>query len=247
MIPKWSLDVCGLCGCRSYASTGTGTSTAQIGRRHLLQVCNTAYKQSKNSLTPLLKQRDWGDWGQEIKQQLAMNSRRRGDRDRGREINSRGLEAGRARRASGEQGRGNPLESRGCARRRRAGSRGGRKLRRGSSPVAAGGGRKSRRAHACCGAMRRGRRGKPRQGQQGYGGLLLGWAVFASPDTSCPQIRYVPAHVSEFRENNKNQILPRYVSVAYLSRIRIRYVSDTRYAPSVKYPCNVGGKLPPLL
>jgi hypothetical protein len=68
----------------------------------------------------------------------------------------------------------------------------------------------------------------------GYGDLL-GWAVSANPDTPCPQIGYVPAHVSEFREKIKIG----YSSDTYPSRIRIRYVSDTRYTPSVEYPCNV--------
>ena len=37
----------------------------------------------------------------------------------------------------------------------------------------------------------------------------------------------------------KIRILPGYVSMPYRTRIRIRNVSDTRYAPSCKYPCNV--------
>jgi hypothetical protein len=36
-------------------------------------------------------------------------------------------------------------------------------------------------------------------------------------------------------------VRPRYVSEAYPRRIRIRYVSDTGYAPLLKYPCIVGG------
>ena len=72
--------------------------------------------------------------------------------------------------------------------------------------------------------------------------FLLGWAVSTKADTPCPPNRYVSAHVSEFRENKKNRILLGYVSDAYRTRIRIRYVSDTRYASSSKYPCNVGSK-----
>ena len=34
------------------------------------------------------------------------------------------------------------------------------------------------------------------------------------------------------------RILGGYVSIAYPVRIRIRYVSDTRYATKLTYPCN---------
>jgi hypothetical protein len=68
----------------------------------------------------------------------------------------------------------------------------------------------------------------------------LGRAVSSKADTRIPHIDTYQARVSYFRKINKNPILRRYVSVPYRTRIRIGYVSDTRYACALAYPCNIG-------
>jgi hypothetical protein len=92
-------------------------------------------------------------------------------------------------------------------------------------------------------AMRRyaGVQGKLRLRATGYASSCWVGPLSTKDDTPCPASRYVSSHVSDFRKNNKKRILLGYVSNAYLSCIRIGYVSDTRYAPSWEYPCNVGG------
>ena len=61
----------------------------------------------------------------------------------------------------------------------------------------------------------------------------LGWAVSHRPDTY--QVTY-----SIFPKLNKNRIIAGYVSKPYRRRIRIGYVSDTRYGIFLTYPCYVG-------
>ena len=52
-------------------------------------------------------------------------------------------------------------------------------------------------------------------------------------------IHISPAY-SIFSKIIKIRILHGYVSAAYRICIRVQYISDTRYAPILKYPCNVG-------
>ena len=60
---------------------------------------------------------------------------------------------------------------------------------------------------------------------------LIGLGRIHTPDT------YQPTY-PKFMKKRKNRILHRYVSAAYRIRIRIRNVSDTRYALPGTYPCN---------
>ena len=67
-------------------------------------------------------------------------------------------------------------------------------------------------------------------------GLLLGWAVSTKADTRIlRQIRISLAYLI-FSKIIKIWILRRYVSTVYRIRISVQYVSDTRYAPILKYP-----------
>ena len=55
-----------------------------------------------------------------------------------------------------------------------------------------------------------------------------------------PNTDTYPQAYSKIAKLIKNRILRRYVLGACRTRIRIGNVSDTRYAPSATYPCNVG-------
>ena len=114
------------------------------------------------------------------------------------------------------------------ARRRRPASGGG-----GSSPVTGEQGRGflarvrwRRRDHTRCECWGLGRR--ETQGDI----VFVGLGCIPGTDT-------YPQAYSRIAKLIKNRILRRYVSGAYPTRIRIGYVSDTRYAPSATYPCNV--------
>ena len=66
-------------------------------------------------------------------------------------------------------------------------------------------------------------------------GLLTGLGRIGRPDT-CRMAYPICTKII------KNRILRGYVSWAYRTRIRIRYVSDTRYVASGTYPCNIGSQ-----
>jgi len=89
-----------------------------------------------------------------------------------------------------------------------------------------------------CGAMRgRSRAGlrtadNRASGQRDKVCLLTGLGCIGRQDTCRMAYAIYPKII-------KKRILWGYVSWAYRTRIRIRYVSDTRYAASVTYPCNI--------
>jgi hypothetical protein len=84
-----------------------------------------------------------------------------------------------------------------------------------------------------CGAMRIGRRGQRNRR------LLLGWAISTNADTRISTLIRISQTYRNFKKIIKIWILHGYVSAAYQIRIRIRSVSDTRYTPFLKYPCNI--------
>jgi hypothetical protein len=84
--------------------------------------------------------------------------------------------------------------------------------------------------------LRRGRRGKPRQGRRGD----MVTCCWAGPYllTLIRRVHKLDTYQPTY-PNFAKKIKIGYSSDTYPSRIRIRYVSDTRYTPSVEYPCNV--------